>query len=45
MFKNLSFIYVFAVVLIIVVICCLMLDKVGKKTGNIHISQDGGKYW
>ena len=22
-----------------------MLDKVGKKAGNTHISQDGGKYW
>ena len=20
-------------------------DKVGKKAGNTHISQDGGKYW
>ena len=21
------------------------LSKVGKKVGNTHISQDGGKYW
>ena len=31
MFKNLSFIYVFAVVLIIVVICCLCWTRLAKR--------------
>ena len=26
-------------------ITLLISDKVGKKAGNTHISQDGGKYW